>query len=80
MSADQQRRALGLILRIVGGDELDGTASFLPAADDFSNMATRGGWCEGLEQICYAMEPVDVLSKVRTTLGGGRGDVGEEFL
>lgn len=64
VSAEQQRRALTLILKIVGGEEPGGSASFLPAGNDFSNMATRGGWCNGLEQDCYAVTPVDVLGEV----------------
>lgn len=64
VSSDQQRRALNLILKIVVGEEAGGSASFLPSVDEFSNMATAGGWCEGLEQDCYALEPVDVLGEV----------------
>lgn len=66
VSAEQQRRALTLILKIVGGEEPGGSASFLPAGNDFSNMATRGGWCNGLEQDCYAVTPVDVLGEIST--------------
>ncbi|CAN0185936.1 unnamed protein product, partial [Laminaria digitata] len=64
ISPDRQRRALALILRVVGGDDSAGAASFLPAEEDFSNMAVGGGYCEGLEQYCYAIDHVDVLSQV----------------
>lgn len=65
--AELQRRALTLILRVVAGDGgAAGDASFLPAEEDFSNLATWDGYCEGLGQYCYGVVPVDVLSEVCT--------------
>ncbi|CAM9963101.1 unnamed protein product, partial [Ectocarpus fasciculatus] len=62
--ADRQRRALTLVLRVVAGDEPAGGAAFLPAEEDFSNLAAWSGSCAGLGQYCYGVVPVDVLSEV----------------
>ncbi|CAM9349125.1 unnamed protein product, partial [Scytosiphon promiscuus] len=61
--AERQRRALTLILRIVAGDDSAGAAAFLPAEEDFSNLAAWSGVCEGPEQYCYGVVPVDPLSE-----------------
>lgn len=63
--AERQRRALTLILRVVAGDGGPaGDAAFLPGEEDFSNLATWSGSCEGLGQYCYGTVPIDVLSEV----------------
>lgn len=64
IAADRQRRALTLILRVVAGDGPEGAAAFLPAEEDFSNLATWTGVCKGLGQDCYGVVPIDVLSEV----------------
>lgn len=68
--AERQRRALTLIVRVVAGDGGPaGDAAFLPGEEDFSNLASWTGSCEGLGQYCYGTVPVDVLSEVGFLVG-----------
>eukprot|EP00903_Cladosiphon_okamuranus_P009754 g9273.t1 len=65
--ADRQRRALTLILRVVAGDGGPaGDAAFFPGEEDFSNLASWTGTCEGISQYCYGTVPVDVVSEVNS--------------
>lgn len=65
IAPNRQRRALSVVLRLVGGDEPGGMASFLASGEEFTNMAVRDGECGGsLEQYCYALKPLDLLSEV----------------
>lgn len=65
ISAQRQRQALDVIMRVVGGDDLGGGATFLPSGDDFTNIVVPDGLCEfSLEQYCHAIRPLDVLSEV----------------
>lgn len=53
-------------MRVLGGDEAGGGASFLPEGEEFQNMAVYSGVCESsLEQYCYALKPIDILGEVR---------------
>lgn len=72
---DRQRRALGVILRVLGGEEAGGGASFLPGGEAFQNMAVYSGVCDAsLEQYCYALKPIDILGEVRMVTMPTRGN------
>ena len=68
VAPDRQRRALGFIVNLLVGDEPGGSASFLPSPEDLPNLAVKDGVCEGLEQYCYSVFPVDILSEVNYVL------------
>eukprot|EP00612_Vaucheria_litorea_P008211 CAMPEP_0171476112 /NCGR_PEP_ID=MMETSP0946-20130122/3401_1 /TAXON_ID=109269 /ORGANISM="Vaucheria litorea, Strain CCMP2940" /LENGTH=884 /DNA_ID=CAMNT_0012006321 /DNA_START=315 /DNA_END=2966 /DNA_ORIENTATION=+ len=62
-----QRKALGLIGQILTASVSGNTTTdpqIFPSPDELGYMVQRGGYCQGLEIYCLAVEPFDPLSEI----------------